>query len=70
MNPKEKSIYLINKYGYEISIMLIDEILTPFGDIFDDFISYNQKYPGYSNMTKYWEAVKMEIIKSFQLFYL
>jgi len=56
-----KAEELIYKFGNK-AVDVVEEIIDSYHGIFDDFILKTEKYGGYSNMTKFWEDVKKELL--------
>ena len=47
----------------QCTLIVVDETLDSFSNVFDDFVIDSSKVGGYRNMKKYWEEVKKEIEK-------
>jgi hypothetical protein len=78
MTPQEKADELFRKmyevrsvaasditkhFAKQSALITVDEILSSFSNIFDDFVVESSKVGGYRRMKKYWEEVKQEIEK-------
>jgi hypothetical protein len=78
MTPQEKAQELFRKmyqthsasasditkyFAKRCALVAVDEILSSFSNIFDDFVVESSKVGGYRNMKKYWQEVKQEIEK-------
>jgi hypothetical protein len=45
----------------QCALIAVNEILSSFSNIYDDFVVEPSVVGGYKNMKKYWEQVKQEI---------
>jgi len=71
MTPKEKAeelwrevfeeVGLNQTDSIECAIKTVNQLITSFSDIFDDFISNTENYDKYRNMRIYWQDVKKEL---------
>jgi hypothetical protein len=55
--------YNAKRHTIQCALVLVDEILNSYYNIFDDFIVDSKKAGGYRNMKKYWLEVKQELEK-------
>lgn len=78
MTPEEKALQIYQHFKHciavntktyyhqtakECSILLCNEMIDSYKDIYDDFIQNIETYPGFSNMLKYWIMVKEHVLK-------
>lgn len=63
MNPAQRAEFLIKKYGKEMAINVVEDILHAFSSIYDDWISNSIEYECmHSNgMKEYFQDVQKEI---------
>ena len=56
-------VYNAKRHTIQTALILVDEILNSYDNIFDDFVIKSDQVGGYRNMKKYWQEVKTELEK-------
>ena len=55
--------YNAKRHTVQCALVLVDEILNSYYNVFDDSAIDSDKVGGYRNMKKYWQEVKQELEK-------
>jgi len=56
-------VYNAKRHTIQTALILVEEILNSYDNIFDDFVIKSDQVGGYRNMKKYWQEVKNELEK-------
>jgi hypothetical protein len=56
-------VYNAKRHTIQTALILVEELLNSYDNIFDDFVIKSDQVGGYRNMKKYWREVKQELEK-------